>query len=50
MTVRTEALTPRKHNLIIEAIELHVLQAPSFVYTLGKVFFPPARKIWSVEH
>jgi hypothetical protein len=44
-----ENLTPGKHNLIVEAIELHVLQTPSFIYALGEVLFPPACKIWSVE-
>jgi len=47
---RSRVLTPRKHDLIIKSIKLHVLKPPSLVYAPGKVFLPPACEIRSMKH
>lgn len=49
-TQRTAFLTPRENDFVIEAIELHVLQAPSFVDASRNVLLSPARKIWGMKH
>lgn len=43
-------LTPRKNNLVINSVELHMLQTPSLVYPLWNDLLLETLEIGSMEH
>ena len=43
-------LTPRKHDLIIKAIELHMLETPSFIDASWYILLPPSDQVGCMKH
>lgn len=50
MTKCSRILTPRKHDLIIKPIELHVLETPSFIDASRNILLPPSDQIGCMKH